>query len=399
MQFHAVGRSKKVQVCQMLLCRDTVLHGKDQDLSLDINSDILKNITFLLKRAFPLKPVFAAYGNHDYWPTDQFPAENNELYNRTLIWWRSWINDAKEEINFLKGGYYSRLIQAAPKIRILSLNTNLYYTSNKQTDSQMDPADQFQWMESVLNSSRVLQEKVIVIAHIPPGVHTPDPVVWMYEKFNNRLNDIFLKYSDVIVAMHFGHDHADGFKVYMDKAGEPVIPVFIAPSVTPWRYKPEHNPAIRLVNYDRQTGIHQDINQYYLNLPEANAQKIATWKLEYTAKQHYGVMDLTPSSLLTLMNKMKDYTSDEFQNYFRWTTVNASSTETCNTDCHVSIICGFSNFDITSYNNCKSKTNGSGSISRKGYLLIPIQVSFGSTIGRSDNQREIHHSSVGKMLL
>ncbi|KAL3864256.1 hypothetical protein ACJMK2_005957 [Sinanodonta woodiana] len=353
---------------------DTVLHGKDEDLSITINSDILKNLTDLLKTAFPQKTVFSAYGNHDYWPTDQFPDGNNELYNRTLVEWGSWINNTNQEINFLKGGYYTLLLEAAPKIRMMSLNTNLYYTSNKQTSNQTDPAGQFQWMESVLNNSRKLQEKVIVIAHIPPGVHTPDFVVWMYDQFNTRLNNIFQKYSDVIVAMHFGHDHADGFKVYLNNSGDPVIPVFIAPSVTPWRYKPEHNPAIRLVSYDRQTGQHLDIEQYYLDLPEANAKQTATWKLEYKATQNYGVKDLSPLSLLALMNKMKDYGSNEFQNYFKWTTVNASTTEICNTDCHLSIICGFSNFDKTSYNYCKSKT-ASGSTSRKRDILIPLVIS------------------------
>lgn len=42
--------------------------------------------------------------------------------------------------------------------------------------------------------------------------------------------------------------------------GIPMIPVFMAPSVTPWRYKnpkktgAAHNPGIRLVKYDRATG-------------------------------------------------------------------------------------------------------------------------------------------------
>ena len=53
----------------------------------------------------------------------------------------------------------------------------------------------------------------------------------------------------------------------------------MAPSVTPWRYKlsngaigPPHNPAVRLVTYDRDTGRHLDIEQLRLDLPASNTQ-------------------------------------------------------------------------------------------------------------------------------
>ena len=45
-------------------------------------------------------------------------------------------------------------------LRILALNTNLYYTSDKVTANMSDPADQFVWMESVLKQSRRNHEMV-----------------------------------------------------------------------------------------------------------------------------------------------------------------------------------------------------------------------------------------------
>ena len=56
-------------------------------------------------------------------------------------------------------------------------------------------------------------------AHIPPGVHTPNGLVWMYEKFNTKLMDILQRYASIIVGLHFGHDHADGFKILPDSHG------------------------------------------------------------------------------------------------------------------------------------------------------------------------------------
>ena len=93
--------------------RDTVLHGKDADLSYQTNSDILDNVTQAMSKAFPGKPVYATFGNHDYYPTDQFPPHNNELYNDTLLRWSNWIMEPTENSNFRKGnlclGLASRL--------------------------------------------------------------------------------------------------------------------------------------------------------------------------------------------------------------------------------------------------------------------------------------------------
>jgi len=41
----------------------------------------------------------------------------------------------------------------------------------------------------------------------------------MYERFNTRLNKIFIKYADIITGMFFGHGHCDFFKVYNDHTG------------------------------------------------------------------------------------------------------------------------------------------------------------------------------------
>ena len=91
----------------MVICfshtRDTVLHGKDKDLSYSINAGILDNVTDAIKTALPNVPVYATFGNHDYFPSDQFPPNNNQLYNDTLNRWRSWLDDPTQHDNFRKG--------------------------------------------------------------------------------------------------------------------------------------------------------------------------------------------------------------------------------------------------------------------------------------------------------
>lgn len=47
--------------------------------------------------------VYVIYGNYDYFFSNQYFLYNNEIYNRMLEYWRIWINDSMQEINFLKG--------------------------------------------------------------------------------------------------------------------------------------------------------------------------------------------------------------------------------------------------------------------------------------------------------
>ncbi|XP_045189493.2 acid sphingomyelinase-like phosphodiesterase 3a isoform X2 [Mercenaria mercenaria] len=340
---------------------DTVLHGKDKDLSYTINAGILDNVTDVIQTTLPGVPVYATFGNHDYWPNNQFPPHNNLLYNETLDnRWRQWLNDSSQDDNFRKGAYYTKTTRYG--LRIVALNTNLYYTSNKAILNYTDPADQIAWLNSTLSQARANQEKVLITAHIPPGVHTPNGLIWMHLVYHRPLVAVMRDYTDIIVAMHFGHDHADGFKVLKNNKGEAAVPIFMAPSVTPWRYKipqeigPAHNPGIRLVKYDRSTGGHLEIQQYYLDLVKANKNGFASWELEYNTSSHYGLSTLTATTLLKLAEKMKKPTSNEFKNYWKFYTVTPPTNlqDSCDEDCHSSIICGFTEFEMEDFKSCKT---------------------------------------------
>ena len=92
-----------VIIFAFLYYSDSVLHAEDEHLSLDITDTILGNLTDLITNAFPSVPTYASFGNHDYFPTNQFPSGGNELYNRTLDRWKHWINSSDQHDNFLKG--------------------------------------------------------------------------------------------------------------------------------------------------------------------------------------------------------------------------------------------------------------------------------------------------------
>jgi len=218
----------------------------------------------------------------------------------------------------------------------------------------------------------------MVTAHIPPGVHTPNGLIWMHAMHHVPLVRILRRYADIIVGMHFGHDHADGFKILYNNNGQPAAPIFIAPSVTPWRYVipsetgPAHNPGVRLVSYDKQTGKHQEISQYYLDLNKANENGTDDWELEYRTSDVYSLQDLTARSLEGLAGKMKTASGPEFRNYWRFYTVSPPDDllEACDANCHASIICGFTEYDLDTFATCTSGLVSSATTNTRLAVLI-----------------------------
>lgn len=56
------------------------------------------------------------------------------------------------------GGFYSQLVK--PGLRVVSLNTILYYGPNEVTSNMTDPAGQFEWLEKTLQKAAQSLEKV-----------------------------------------------------------------------------------------------------------------------------------------------------------------------------------------------------------------------------------------------
>lgn len=44
--------------------------------------------------------------------------------------------------------------------------------------------------------------------------------MWFYEDHNRRFNDVIKNHTDVIAAIHLGHDHVDEFKIYYSSSGK-----------------------------------------------------------------------------------------------------------------------------------------------------------------------------------
>ncbi|XP_038196239.1 acid sphingomyelinase-like phosphodiesterase 3a [Arvicola amphibius] len=339
----------------MIWTGDSPPHVPVPELSTGTVIKVITNMTMTVQNLFPNLQVFPALGNHDYWPQDQLPIATSKVYSAVADLWKPWLDeDAVSTLR--KGGFYSQKVTSNPDLRIISLNTNLYYGPNVMTLNKTDPANQFEWLENTLNSSLQNKEKVYIIAHVPVG-YLPyamaTPAVRQY--YNEKLVEIFRKYSSVIAGQFYGHTHRDSLMVLSDKNGSPINSVFVAPAVTPVKgvlQKETNNPGVRLFQYKPGDYTLLDMLQYYLNLTEANLKGESNWTLEYTLTQAYSIADLQPRSLHGLAKQFATIDSKQFLKYYHYFFVSFDSSVTCDQKCKTLQICAILNLDSVSYNDC-----------------------------------------------
>lgn len=339
----------------MIWTGDNPPHVPVPELSTDTVINVIANLTTTIQSLFPNLQVFPALGNHDYWPQDQLPIATSKVYNAVANLWRPWLNE--EAIDTLKkGGFYSQKLNPNVNLRIISLNTNLYYSPNNVTLNKTDPANQFEWLENTLNISQQNKEKVYIIAHVPVGyLPYTNNTTAMREYYNEKLIDIFRKYSSVIAGQFYGHTHRDSIMVLSDIKGNPISSLFVAPAVTPVKSVSErqtNNPGVRLFRYDPHDYKLLDMAQFYLNLTDANLKENATWKLEYILTQTYDIKDLQPENLYGLAKQFASQESKQFRKYYNYFFVSYDNSVICNEICKVFQICAIMNLDRTSYIDC-----------------------------------------------
>uniref|UniRef100_G1SFK1 Acid sphingomyelinase-like phosphodiesterase n=1 Tax=Oryctolagus cuniculus TaxID=9986 RepID=G1SFK1_RABIT len=337
----------------MIWTGDSPPHVPVSELSTDTVINVIANMTITIQSLFPDLQVFPALGNHDYWPQDQLPIATSKVYDAVANLWGPWL-DEEATLTLRKGGFYTQKV--TNNLRIISLNTNLYYSPNVVTLNKTDPANQFEWLENTLNNSQKNREKVYIIAHVPVGyLPYSNNTTAIREYYNEKLVDIFRRYSDVILGQFYGHTHRDSIMILSDEKGRPVNSLFVAPAVTPVKNilaKQTNNPGIRLFQYDPHDYKLLDMLQYYLNLTEANLKEESNWKLEYILTHAYDIEDLHPTSLYGLAKEFASLHSKQFVKYYNYFFVSYDSSAICDRKCKALQICAIMNLDNISYADC-----------------------------------------------
>ncbi|NXS14334.1 ASM3B phosphodiesterase, partial [Neodrepanis coruscans] len=319
----------------------------------------------------PGTKVYAAMGNHDFHPKNQFPGKKHRIYNQTVELWRPWLSDASLPL-FRAGAFYSeKLPGPVTRGRMVVLNTNLYYDQNNETAGEEDPGGQFQWLEETLTNASRTDEMVYIVGHIPPGFFEKKRgKPWFRRGFNQRYLGIVQKHHRVIAAQFFGHHHTDSFRMFYSDTGSPINVMFLAPGVTPWKTtlpgvnNGANNPGIRVVDYDPDTLQVLDMVTYYLNLTRANMKASAgeeefpEWEEEYRLTDAFQVPDGSVLSMQTVLQRLWG-DPRYLQRYHEF---NSASYDLgpCRQRCRVDHLCAIREVDFAKYDECV-KTSSSAS--------------------------------------
>jgi sphingomyelin phosphodiesterase len=234
--------------------------------------------------------VYATAGNHEEHPTNAFQPNSlgdkaQWIYSVLSSEWSRWIGpDATVDAE--KFGAYSTRWPGG-NLRIISLNTNLYYRQNYylyRKNMLRDPSEQLNWLVNELDAAEKAGENVYIIGHMPLGDHNT------FRDQSNYLDQIVQRYEATIAAMFFGHTHRDEFQIsYSDNSKKSfqtaITTSYIGPSLTPT----SGQPSFRVYEVDPETFAIMDTITYIADMGSETFQTQGpVWTKYYSAKEAYG---------------------------------------------------------------------------------------------------------------
>lgn len=280
-----------------------------------------------MRRALGSGPVLTALGNHDSSPSDGVSQNALPGGHETFGWnyeyvsklWESdgWMTHKEaEEI----GKHYGAFSVSPRKgLRVISLNTNLWYSNNKWNlinYGKFDPSGILRFLTDELQLAEDRREAVWIIGvsvamdgwhgmritladnvssspllqHVYSGWSGSDPL----KNPTNLLQVIIERYHGTIRNLFFGHSHEDFFNVFYRSNASSLLPQdaiahsFIGPSITPGT---RVNPGVRIYEVDPETYEVLDYHQFYTQLtsfPSLQAEGHGpVWEHLYSARETY----------------------------------------------------------------------------------------------------------------
>jgi len=282
-------------------------HGKYSE---DVIKFDLKNLTHLFQKLHGQLggrvPIFPVIGNHDAYPQHQLPPSDYWVYDTVAELWGQFLPKTAVE-TLKKHGYYS--VKVTKELRLIVLNTVLYYVNNKRCTGIKDPAGQIAWMRKELEEAKKAGEVVYIAGHIP--------VRGTGGCFHTEFEKPFLEgmkgYHHIIMGSFWGHCHTDAFQLFGNYTSGDYHVGHLAANVGS---AGNRNPSYRRYIFDtsKKYAI-QDWRTFYMDLEAANKAKKIKWATLYDAKTQYGIIDATPQSMLALTHKIRD-NSDIANKYY-----------------------------------------------------------------------------------
>ncbi|KAM0435361.1 hypothetical protein ACHAPT_003455 [Fusarium lateritium] len=205
--------------------------------------------------------------------------------------WSHWIGPKAAASAEQLGAYSTRYPHG--NLRVISLNTNLYYRGNFwlfQKDMLRDPSGQIEWLIRELDAAEKAGEHVYIIGHMPLGDRNA------FHDQSHYLNQVVNRYSGTIAAMFYGHTHRDHFQLtYAESSNKSfdnaLVTSYIGPSLTPM----SGMPSFRVYDVDPVTFAVLDATTYSADMTSDTYQTQGpVWKKYYSAKETYGSLTNPP---------------------------------------------------------------------------------------------------------
>ncbi|KAJ9086442.1 hypothetical protein DSO57_1004166 [Entomophthora muscae] len=298
----------------------------------------------LLKQHFEGTPVYPVIGNHESIPVNQFPFRHMSpngfyLYKFMAEQFKSWLGP--KQLQMVQNvGYYS--FDHSPALKVMVLNTNLYYTYNYfvlLNPANPDPNGMFSWMIQELQRAEDLGQKVYIAGHIPPG--STD----FYQHWSESYHRIIERYAHIISSQFFGHLHTDEFEVFYNSTTKnkdtAISTAYLAPSMSTMN---GINPSFRVYIVDAQTHQVVDYVQYYADLKMKHLwMDDMDWRPLYSARHAYSFGNPQHSSLTPAFwhtaTELMDRSPQNFITYHRNLNANGKPQPTCDAACRKRTIC------------------------------------------------------------
>lgn len=179
--------------------------------------------------------------------------------------------------------------------------------------------------------------------------------------YNDDFSNLVAKYSSILVGQFYGHTHNDHFKLFQDpKTNAPTGVAWVTPAITQWLY---HNPAFRLIQYNKKTLELENLYTFTANLTDAKDK--LTWTLEYDALTGYGIPDLSPQTMTGLLYNKLNAVESYWNKFALRFTGGYPYHGLCSfhEECKTKRICAMGNMQYSGYDKC---IKAAGSNSKRG---------------------------------
>lgn len=296
-----------------------------------------------------LNIVYGTVGNHEMSPVNLIPSNKygnsaQWVYNVFAQYWPKWTGASTQNDISKIGAYAAKYPNG--KLRVISLNTNLYYRHNFEvyrSEMEKDPNGQLTWLVQQLDAAEKAGDRAYIIGHMPMGD------IDALHDGSNTFDAIVNRYSNTIAALFWGHTHVDHFELHYSDYSKREYQnaramAYIAPSLTPT----SGMPSFRVYEVDPETFAVLDSVQYAADMTNPDFQTAGpVWTKYYSAKEAYGGLvnppltdpkaELTPAFWHNVTVALENDAA-EFGKYLARKS-RGWNTQTCTGDCQKDEIC------------------------------------------------------------